>query len=121
MKTLEPTSAEAQRVLAAIKLLHTIIWAIFVACIAAIPIAACEHHFRLTACLSVLIWSECGVLAIKRGRCPMTIVAERFTAERKPNSDIYLPEWLARWNKLVFGSLFVACQILAVIAWMRDR
>ena len=40
-------------------------------------------------------------------RCPLTGVAARYTVDRRDNFDIYLPEWLARHNKLIFGGLFV--------------
>ena len=44
--------------------------------------------------LTVLILIECGVLAVNRGRCPLTDVAAKFTDKRADNFDIYLPNWL---------------------------
>jgi hypothetical protein len=38
--------------------------------------------------------------------CPLTAVAARYTAERQDNFDIYLPLWLARYNKVLFGVLY---------------
>ena len=35
-------------------------------------------------------------------------VAARYTDERRANFDIWLPEWLARHNQSIFGTLFVA-------------
>lgn len=35
-----------------------------------------------------------------------------------PNFDIFLPEWLARWNKEIFGSLFVVGVLLTVGRWL---
>jgi hypothetical protein len=40
--------------------------------------------------------------------CPLTAVAARYTAERRPNFDIYLPAWLARHNILIFSTLYAA-------------
>ena len=39
---------------------------------------------------------------------PLTTVAARCTHERRANFDIYLPEWLARYNKHIFGALYAA-------------
>ena len=48
---------------------------------------------------------ECVVLLIQRMSCPLTLVALRYSDSGKPNIDIYLPEWLARYNKLIHGVL----------------
>ena len=44
-------------------------------------------------------------------------VAAAYTPARRPNFDIYLPEWLARHNKEVFGTLFLAGVLLALARW----
>ena len=106
------------RPLMAIKLLHTGVWAVFVACILAIPIAAWMRRFDGAAWLSLFVWIECAVLAINRGRCPFTDMAARYSHDQAPNFDIYLPVWLARYNKLVFGTLFVAGELLVLWRWL---
>jgi hypothetical protein len=105
------------RALNAIKLAHTAIWAILGSCVLAIPVAAALGSFRAAAALSAIIVGECVVLACNRGQCPLTNVAAGFTDERKSNFDIYLPAWLARYNKAIFGSLFVAGGLFALIRW----
>jgi hypothetical protein len=45
------------------------------------------------------------VLIANGGRCPLTTLAARYTMDRRDNFNIYLPEWLARHNKLIFGSI----------------
>lgn len=105
--------------LARIKLLHTVVWVFFVACIALIPLAAFAGRFIWVAVFSALVWLECAVLAVNRGRCPLTDVAARHTGERQANFDIYLPERLARHNKLIFGALFLLGQIYALWSWRR--
>lgn len=59
------------------------------------------------AILTGLVLVECLVLVVNRGRCPLTDLADRYTEERADNFDIYLPFWLAWWNKTIFGTLFV--------------
>ena len=93
--------------LRAIRFLHTAVWAFFVAAIVAIPIAAWYRRSDLFTLFTAIVLVEVGVLAFNRMRCPLTGVAARFTADRRDNFDIYLPLWLARYNKHVFGALFV--------------
>jgi len=49
---------------------------------------------------------EVAVLVANRLRCPLTAIAARYTEDRRANFDIYLPEWLARHNQRIFGSLY---------------
>ena len=103
--------------LTAIKLFHTMIWAVLAACILALPITGLMHRFDWAAALTVLVLVECGVLVLNRGRCPLTNLAARFTNGRADNFDIYLPKWLARHNKRIFGPLFVVNEL--VVFWCR--
>jgi hypothetical protein len=58
------------------------------------------------------------VLAVNRWRCPLTPIAARYTEDRRANFDIYLPEWLARYNKEIFGTLYLAGVVLLVVRWV---
>jgi hypothetical protein len=120
---LEPMKAGAGKspILILIKLLHTAAWLCFVACILGVPIAAALQQFRAAAIFSGLVLVECLILAINRCRCPLTNLAGAFTEERADNFDIYLPLWLARYNKLIFGPLFVAGEVFALVRWFRFR
>jgi hypothetical protein len=109
------------QMLALIKLLHTVIWAFFVGCIAAIPLAGLRGRFRRAGWLSALVWAECLVVAVNHLRCPLTGLAARYTAERSPNFDIFLPAWLAEYNKLIFGALFFAGEVFVLVRWLRRR
>jgi hypothetical protein len=97
--------SERLTVLVGIKLLHTAIWLFFAGCILAIPIAGARRQFLWAAVLTGLVLIECAVLAVNRCRCPLTSLAGSYTEERKDNFDIYLPLWLARRNKIIFGTL----------------
>ncbi len=101
-----------------IKLLHTLVWAFMAGCILALPFLALTHRFRWALILSVVILFECAVLGFNRGRCPMTDWAARFTDDRADNFDIYLPNWLARYNKTIFGTLFVVNEVIVAWRWM---
>jgi hypothetical protein len=117
-----PTSAkevgQRESRLTVIKLLHTLVWAFMAGCILAIPVLASTRDFRWAFTLTAVILLECAVLAANRGRCPMTDWAARFTDNRADNFDIYLPMWLARYNKAIFGTLFVVNEIIVVSLWL---
>ena len=104
--------------LIAVKLAHTVVWAFFVACIAAIPFFTARSQFALALLFAGIVAIEVAVLALNRMQCPMTPVAARYTADRRPNFDIYLPEWLARYNKEIFGTLYVAGVLFALLRWV---
>jgi hypothetical protein len=108
-------------VLTAIKLLHTVIWALLAGSILILPVAGVLRRFRWAAIITVVILLECGVLAANRGRCPLTDLAAKYTAERQPNFDIYLPNWLAEHNKVIFGTLFVVGEGMVVACWLTGR
>ncbi len=111
----ERTPARARRLLIAIKVIHTVVWALFVTCILALPIAGAVKRFDWAMILTMLMLFECFVLAMNRGVCPLTPLAARYTSDRSPGFDIYLPEWLAKYNKVIFGSLFVVNEL--ILAW----
>ena len=113
LKGLSPVSS-----LVAIKLLHTGVWAVIAGCILALPLAALINRMDWAAMLSVVVLAECGVIALNRGRCPLTNVAAQYTEDRADNFDIYLPEWLARHNKTIFGTLFVAGELAVLWRWI---
>ena len=92
--------------LTVIKTLHTVVWVFFVAAIVGVPVSAHLGRFDWAWGLAGVVMVEVLVLVANRMRCPLTPMAARFTEDRRPNFDIYLPAWLARWNKEIFGSLY---------------
>jgi polyferredoxin len=96
----------AERRLRAIRLLHTAVWAVFAGCIVAIPVLTWLGRFRAAAVLAAVVLSEVAVLWLNGWNCPLTAVAARYTDDRRANFDICLPEWLARYNKEIFGPLY---------------
>ena len=107
--------------LTAIKLLHTLIWAVLAGSIVVLPVAGVLRRFRWAAILTSLVLLECGVLAVNRGRCPLSNLAGQFTADRAANFDIYLPTWLAQNNKLIFGVLFIVGELIVLGYWFKEK
>ncbi len=104
--------------LTAIRLGHTVVWAFFVACIVAIPLFTARSDFRVAALFAAIVACEIGVLALNGMRCPLTVIAARYTDDRRANFDIYLPEWLARNNQRIFGALYVFAVLFLLLRWL---
>ena len=117
--TSERLSPRLRSKLVVIKVVHTAVWAFFAACIVAVPFVALAGQLRGATVLSVVVLGEVVVLVLNGMRCPLTDVAQRYTDDRRDNFDIYLPLWLARKNKRIFGALFVAGEVLLVWCWLR--
>lgn len=103
--------------LRALKAVHTLAWALFAGCILALPVAAWREDFALATVLIGVVLVEVLILLANRMRCPLTAVAARFTEDRRDNFDIYLPLWLARHNKRIFGWLFVGGLAFTLARW----
>ncbi len=108
----------APNILRAVKSLHTLIWAFFVGCILAVPIATRMGRFDCAGWASGLVLIEILVLVMNKWRCPLTDVASRYTDDRSDNFDIYLPAWIARYNKTIFGFLFFAGELYFLALWL---
>lgn len=104
--------------LLAVKIVHTLVWALFAGCIVAIPWFALAERLRVAGYLSAVVFGEVVVLALNQWRCPLTPIAARYTEDRRDNFDIFLPEWLARHNKSIFGGLYVAGLLVLLYRWL---
>ena len=89
-----------------VKLIHSGAWLIFASAIAMIGPLAIVGQRRAALWLTALVSVECAVLFANRMRCPLTAIAARYTDDRRDNFDIYLPLWVARHNKTIFGCWF---------------
>ncbi|MCF8462022.1 MAG: hypothetical protein K9G46_14975 [Flavobacteriales bacterium] len=99
-----------------IKSFHSLIWVVFVIFIGFILWGGITDNVNVYSWLAVIaIVFEGVVLLFFKGSCPLTKVARKYSDSSKANFDIYLPEWLARYNKRIFGSLFLLGVILLII------
>jgi hypothetical protein len=101
----------------AIKATHTIVWALFAGCIIAIPFYSWRGEYRAATWIAAIVAVEFVMLVFNHWRCPLTSVAARFTDDRRENFDIYLPMWVARYNKLIFGALYLLGVAFALARW----
>ena len=83
-----------------------------------IPVVAWRREFTWVAGLATVVLIEVTILGMNKMSCPLTAVAARYTEDRRANFDIYLPHWLAAYNKQVFGALFMAGLLFALFRWI---
>jgi hypothetical protein len=87
-----------------IKLVHTLIWLFFNLVIFYLFYAVVINKIDkwVWICLTLVLF-EVVVLMIFKASCPVTLIARKYSASTKDNFDIYLPNWLARYNKTIYG------------------
>lgn len=96
-----------------IKSIHTLIWAIMVSIIAYVVYSGVSGDITIYSWLAVgAVIVEGLVLWLFKGKCPLTVWASNYSDSQKDNFDIYLPEWLAKYNKLIFTTVFVVGLVL---------
>ena len=58
------------------------------------------------------------VLLMFKMMCPLTVMARRYSDSAKDNFDIYLPNWLARYNKLIYSIIVGIVLIILFSRWV---
>jgi hypothetical protein len=91
-----------------IKIIHTIIWLFFNIVLFYMAYAVIVNKIDKCVWIGIaLILGEGVVLLLFKKMCPLTIVARRYSNSNKNNFDIYLPNWLAKYNKLIYTTFFI--------------
>jgi len=91
-----------------IKIIHTIIWLFFNVVLFYMAYAVIVNKIDVWVWIGIgLIVAEGIVLLIFKKMCPLTIIARKYSDSSKDNFDIYLPNWLAKYNKLIYTSFFI--------------
>jgi hypothetical protein len=91
-----------------IKTIHTIVWIFFNL---VLIYMAYEVIFNK---IDNFIWIGIGLIVLEfivllffKMMCPLTIVARKYSNSNKENFDIYLPNWLAKYNKKIYTTFFI--------------
>ncbi|MEO8765976.1 MAG: hypothetical protein ABI416_16870 [Ginsengibacter sp.] len=96
-----------------VKSLHTVIWIFFNLVIIYLFYAVITNRIGKGVWICIgLIVAEGMVLMTFKGICPLTLVARKYNKSNKDNFDIFLPNWLAKYNKLIYSTLFAIVIIL---------
>jgi hypothetical protein len=96
-----------------VKFVHSLIWVFFNVVIFYLYYAAITNQIDKWVWMGIgLILAEGIVLLIFKRLCPITLIARKYSDSQKDNFDIFLPNWLAKYNKLIYTSLFVIVLVL---------
>jgi hypothetical protein len=98
-----------------IKSIHTIIWLFFNVVIFYLLYAVIVNKIDLWVLICIgLVVGEGLVLTIFKMFCPLTIMARKYSDSTKENFDIFLPNWLAKYNKLIYTIIFGMAIIILI-------
>ena len=90
-----------------IKLMHTIIWVFYVLIISYILFAGIFNKVNVYTWIAIgSVVFEGIILIIFKGKCPLTIMGYKYTDNLQVGFDIFLPRWLAKNNKMIFGTIY---------------
>ena len=103
-----------------VKTIHTLVWLFFNVVLLYMAYAVIMNKIDKLVWIGIaLIILEGIILLIFKKMCPLTIIARKYSDSTKDNFDIYLPNWLAKWNKLIYTALFILiiCGLFYRILW----
>lgn len=101
--------------LVVVKVMHTLIWIFFNVVIFYMLYAVVQNK------IDRWLWIGYGLVVLEgltllffKFFCPLTLLARQYSDSTKDNFDIYLPNWLARYTKVIYTSLMVIISIILV-------
>lgn len=98
-----------------VKIIHTIIWLFFNVVIFYLLYAVIINKIDIWVWICIgLVLLEGLVLLFFKMFCPLTIIARKYSDSTKDNFDIFLPNWLAKYNKLIYTSIFVVAIVILI-------
>ena len=75
----------------------------------------------ITNKLDLWLWIGFGLFVLEgitlllfKFYCPLTLIARKYSDSTKDNFDIYLPNWLAKYTKLIYTSLLVLILLMTI-------
>ena len=98
-----------------IKIIHTLIWVFFNFVIFYMLYAVIVNKLDKWLWIGYgLIVLEGLTLLIFKMVCPLTLMARKYSNSTKDNFDIYLPNWLAKYNKLIYTGILIFISIITI-------
>ncbi|MBP2282794.1 hypothetical protein H4V97_001112 [Flavobacterium sp. CG_23.5] len=98
-----------------IKIIHTVIWVFFNVVLFYLLYSVLINKIDkwVWICIGLILMEGLVLLLFKR-MCPITVIARKYSDSTKDNFDIFLPNWLAKHNKLIYTTFFVPILILLI-------
>lgn len=98
-----------------IKSIHTLIWVFFNVVIFYMLYAVLVNKIDKWLWIGYGLFLLEGITLLSfRFYCPLTLWARRYSPSTRANFDIYLPHWLAEYNKIIYTSLLAVIGVLTV-------
>jgi len=106
---------KAQTKLLFIKITHTLVWCGFNVVIFYMLYAVAVNKIGRGLWMGYgIVLAEGLVLFAFNYVCPLTIIARKYAISTKDNFDIYLPNWLARYNKSIYTCILIAISAITI-------
>jgi len=103
-----------------VKIIHTLIWIFFNAVISYMLYAVISNKLDIWLWICyVIILLEILTLSYFKFSCPLTLIARKYSNSKKANFDIYLPNWLAKYNRVIYGSVILSVMIITIIRLLK--
>lgn len=101
------------------KSIHSLIWLFFNGVIFYLYYAVITNKIDkwVWFCIGIILL-EGGVLLLFKRICPITLIARKYSDSTKENFDIFLPNWLAKYNKLIYTILFIIVLVLLLFRYL---
>ncbi|HUR65304.1 MAG TPA: hypothetical protein VMZ03_03055 [Chitinophagaceae bacterium] len=103
-----------------IKTAHTIIWLFFNVVIFYMLYAALSNKIDIWLWIGYGLFIVEGItLLVFNFFCPLTIIARKYSRSTLENFDIFLPRWLAKYNKQIYTSILVVIILITIYQLIR--
>jgi hypothetical protein len=105
-----------------VKAIHTIVWVFFNIVIFYLLYAVIADKIDkwIWICIGLIAFEGLILLLFKK-MCPITLVARKYSDSTKDNFDIYLPNWLARHNKLIYSMIVLIALVILAIRLLQEQ
>ena len=98
-----------------VKVIHTLIWVFFNIVIFYMLYAVVADKIDIWLWIGYcLVFIEGITLLLFRFICPLTKIARKYSNSTRDNFDIYLPNWLAKYTKLIYTSIMAVILMLTI-------
>ena len=102
-----------------VKSFHTLVWLFFNGVLIYLFIAVIRDRLDIWFWLGVAaILLECVVLVMNNWVCPLTPITRKYSDSTRENFDIYLPNWLAKYNIRIYSLVAIALIVLVIYKYL---
>ena len=104
-----------------IKIIHSLVWIFFNVVIFYLLFAVIAGPVNEWVWIGLgLFFLEGMVLFFFKMKCPLTLIARRYSNSARENFDIYLPNWLAKYNNIIYTSILAIIIVILVYRLITD-